>query len=76
MRGQINHLLKRERKRQFWTTKEAAELAGVSNLTYIRWEQGTQLPHLSSLKLLCEAFRTTPECLGFSDLVNADGKDS
>jgi transcriptional regulator with XRE-family HTH domain len=70
MRTEINFRLRRARVRQLWTIKQAAARVGVSPQTYIRWELGTQLPHLSSLDLLCQAFRARPEDLGFGELVN------
>lgn len=69
MKNHLNHKLRQARLRRYWTMKQAAVRIGVSFQTYIRWELGTQVPHLSSLELLCEAFNMTPEELGFDDLI-------
>ena len=65
MKKQINSQLRKARRRHLWTIKQAAARVGVSPLTYIRWEHGVQAPQLSSLSLLCQAFKARPEDLGF-----------
>lgn len=65
----LNVLLRQARLKRTWTMKQAAVRIGVGLPTYIRWEMGTQAPHLSSLTLLCDAFNMTPEELGFADLI-------
>ncbi len=67
--SQLNHKLRQARLRRYWTIKQAAIRIGVSFQTYIRWELGTQVPHLSSLEMLCVVFNMTPEELGFGDLI-------
>lgn len=66
----MNRMLRQARLRRVWTIKQASVHVGVSFQTYIRWELGTQVPHLSSLAQLCEAFNMDPEELGYGDLVN------
>lgn len=63
--AQTNLQLKKARMRRFWTIQQTAALIGVSFQTYIRWEHGTQLPRLGSLKMLCNTFGAKPEDLGF-----------
>ena len=61
-----NKKLKQARLKRLWTIEDAANEVGVSLQTFSRWERGLQRPHLSTMKLLCEAFdNTTPEELGF-----------
>ncbi|TMC22121.1 MAG: helix-turn-helix transcriptional regulator [Chloroflexi bacterium] len=69
----VNSLLRKARKRRFWTIEQAAALVGVSYQTFIRWEHGIQNPQLDSLQALCHAFKATPKALGFGPLV--DGND-
>jgi len=64
-----NELLTAARLENCWTLAIAAEKANVSIEAYSRWEYGTQIPRLSSLKLLCDAFGKTAEELGFGFLV-------
>jgi transcriptional regulator with XRE-family HTH domain len=47
----------------------AAERVGVSWLTYSRWERGESKPHLSTLAMLCKAFKMSAEDLGFEQFV-------
>jgi DNA-binding XRE family transcriptional regulator len=74
--AEINVRLKRARARRFWTIQQAAELIGVSFQTYIRWEHGTQVPHFSSLEMLCKTFGAKPEDLGFSELIGGNDDKS
>ncbi len=67
----VNENLRQARKKHLWTLQQAAIRAGVSFQTYIRWEHGTQKPHLSTLATLCNAFDMTAEELGFGELVGA-----
>lgn len=67
--GHINYQLRLARLSHTWTIKRAAIEVGVSPQAYIRWELGTQVPHLSSLEMLCKAFRMKPDELGFGRLV-------
>ncbi len=64
-----NELLTAARLENCWTLAMAAEKANVSIEAYSRWEYGTQVPRLSSLKLLCDAFGKTAEELGFGFLI-------
>ncbi|GCF06869.1 helix-turn-helix transcriptional regulator [Dictyobacter arantiisoli] len=63
----MNTKLRAARIQKRWSQERASEYAEVSERTYLRWEQGTQQPRLSSLDLLCQAFQATPEELGFED---------
>jgi DNA-binding XRE family transcriptional regulator/tetratricopeptide (TPR) repeat protein len=65
----FNHKLKAAREKRLLTMAKAAEAVGVSEQTWSRWERGTSTPHLSTLKMLCEAFGATAEELGFGHLV-------
>jgi DNA-binding XRE family transcriptional regulator len=65
----INMKLRVARKRNMWTLSEIADMVGVSPQTYQRWERGTQDPHLSSLRKLCEVFQRDAIDLGFGHLV-------
>jgi transcriptional regulator with XRE-family HTH domain/tetratricopeptide (TPR) repeat protein len=64
-----NELLREARLEKCWTLTVAAEKANVSIEAYSRWEYGTQVPRLSSLKLLCDAFGKTAGELGFGFLI-------
>lgn len=65
----VNIRLRAARKRKMWTLSEVADMVGVSPQTYQRWERGTQAPHLSSLRRLCEVFQEDPIELGFGRLI-------
>lgn len=67
-RDKPNDKLRYARRRKMWTIAQAAGRVGISSVAYQRWEKGTQKPHLSTLKLLCDTFEATPEELGFGDL--------
>ena len=60
-----NEILKAARLEKCWTLADAAEQANVSIEAYSRWEYGIQEPRLSSLRLLCDAFKKSPKELGF-----------
>jgi transcriptional regulator with XRE-family HTH domain len=45
----MNEKLRNARNDRRWTVSQAAERVGISRTTYIRWEQGTQIPHDSTL---------------------------
>ena len=66
----INSSLRRARLSHLYSIKMAARQVGVSQTTYIRWEQGEQQPHLVNLQMLCDAFGLPPEELGYGHLVN------
>lgn len=61
----VNRKLQQERDKRHWSIDEASARIGVSRLTYIRWEQGRQTPHGSSLRLACRAFELPANQLGF-----------
>ena len=54
-----------------WTQEKAAEKIGVSRVAYARWEEKNVIPHLSTISMVCEAFKMTPEQLGFRKATNA-----
>lgn len=56
-------IVAREERR--WTQEKAAEKIGVSRITYTRWEEQGVIPRLSTMGMACEAFKLTPEQLGF-----------
>lgn len=62
-----NQKLIQARKQRHWTQEQASEKIGVSVGTYRRWEAGTQLPHPSTLALVCEAFNMSDYDLGFPE---------
>jgi len=62
----MNERLRQHRARKRWTQEEAAENIGIARKTYIEWEQGNQLPHMSTLNLACDTFQASPEDLGYS----------
>lgn len=66
MYSKINRRLRAARLERFWTIEEAAQEVGVCAQTYLRWEQYKQMPHISSLELLCKTFCKSPEELGYS----------
>lgn len=61
----MNEKLRQARIGRRWSTDYAARRIGIGRTTYIRWEQGTQTPHDSSLMLACKVFNLSPEQLGF-----------
>jgi DNA-binding XRE family transcriptional regulator len=63
----MNQKLLRARRKRFWTQEEASAKVNVAVGTYRRWEQGTQLPHTSTLALLCQTFELPTADLGFPD---------
>src|SRR5207245_2275604 len=66
----LNQKLRVAREKKLWTMAEAAEAIGISEQTYSRWENGTRQPHISSLKMLCQAFEAPPGELGYSHLIS------
>ena len=61
----MNEKLRLARLNRHWSVEKAAERIGISRLTYIRWEKGAQIPHISSVLLACDAFKLSAEELGF-----------
>src|SRR5437588_13068063 len=60
-----NEKLITAREEREWTQEKAAEKIGVSRVTYARWEEKGVIPHLSTLRMACEAFKMTSAQLGF-----------
>ena len=66
MRKTINRKLQAARKAKCWSLEDAAREVRVSVATFCRWEHYQQMPHPSSMALLCKAFNVaTPRDLGF-----------
>jgi len=65
-----NQMLRAAREKKLWTMVQAAEAIGVTEQTYSRWENGIRKPHLSTLKMLCQAFEASPGELGYDHLVS------
>jgi transcriptional regulator with XRE-family HTH domain len=63
----VNTRLRNARLARGWTQEQTADRAKIGRTTYIRLEQGTQQPHESTMKLLCEIFGLSPQELGFSE---------
>ena len=64
----MNQQLLTARKEKGWSIEVASARVGVSRVTYSRWENGHQEPQPTVLKMLCEAFNTSAEDLGYSHL--------
>lgn len=65
-----NEKLITAREERRWTQEKAAEKVGVSRVAYARWEEKGIIPHLSTINMVCNAFKMTPESLGFREPVN------
>lgn len=61
----VNQKLKFARMRKHWSITAASEKVGVDRVTFSRWERGEQVPHPTTLEMLCQAFNSSPEDLGF-----------
>lgn len=61
----VNEKLRQARIDRRWSIDYVARRIGIGRTTYIRWEQGTQIPHDSSVMMACKAFNLSPEQLGF-----------
>ncbi len=68
----MNEKLRQARNRRHWSLDEAAKRIGVTRLTVIRWEKGTQIPRGSSLTMACDAFDLPAEQLGFGEEVSGE----
>src|ERR1700692_4837781 len=64
-----NEQLETARMHKRWSVALASEKAGVSINTFNRWERGLQIPQLSTLDQVCNAFDMSPEDLGFGHVV-------
>jgi transcriptional regulator with XRE-family HTH domain len=62
---QVNYKLRSAREQKHWSMEAAAAAVGVAKTTYLRWENGEQRPHGSTLELLCRAFGMTDDALGY-----------
>lgn len=71
----VNEKLRNARLKQRWTQEVAAAKIGVARKTYLKWEQGEQVPHLTTLDMACEAFGLSPEELGFEHPSMPSGED-
>ena len=45
------------------TQKDLADLIGVSDRTISKWENGTTVPDLETIKRLCKALGTSPDSI-------------
>jgi tetratricopeptide (TPR) repeat protein/transcriptional regulator with XRE-family HTH domain len=68
-----NIKLKDARLKRFFSLVEAGNLIGVHRNTLRSWEAGIRQPHISSIKLLCEAYKATPEEVGLEQLLHLKG---
>jgi transcriptional regulator with XRE-family HTH domain len=66
-----NEQLEAARMHKRWSVNVASEKVGVSVNTFNRWERGLQIPHLSTLDMVCRAFDMSPEELGFEQALIA-----
>ena len=71
-----NEKLITARKERRWTQEKAAEKIGVSRVAYARWEEQGVIPHLSTISMACEAFKMTPQQLGFRKSAGSQGLES
>lgn len=62
-----NQKLLQARAQRHWTQEQAAARIGIGISTYRRWESGAQLPHASTLVLLCDTFKMSARDLGFPE---------
>lgn len=66
MRKTINRKLQAARRAKCWSLEDAAREMGVSVTAIWRWEHYQQMPHPSSMAMLCKTFNVaTPRDLGF-----------
>src|SRR5258706_3150675 len=71
-----NEKLITAREERGWTQEKAAEKIGVSRVAYARWEEQGVIPHLSTISMACEAFKMTPQQLGFRKSAGSQGLES
>jgi transcriptional regulator with XRE-family HTH domain/tetratricopeptide (TPR) repeat protein len=69
-----NRDLEAARLKKRWSVEVASKKVGVSVNTFNRWERGLQLPHLTTLDRLCNAFEMSSEDLGFANVIRAKRK--
>lgn len=60
-----NKKLVEAREQRHWTQEVAAEKIEVSRVAYARWEEQGIIPRPWAIKKACEAFKMSPEQLGF-----------
>lgn len=65
-----NEKLRRARLEKRWSVTTASRHVGVSTNTFSRWEQGVQIPQLTTLNQLLEAFDRSAEELGFGFVIS------
>jgi transcriptional regulator with XRE-family HTH domain/tetratricopeptide (TPR) repeat protein len=65
-----NEKLQRARLEKRWSVMVASRKAGVSTNTFNRWERGLQVPQLTTLNQLMEAFALSADDLGFGFVVS------
>lgn len=69
-----NEKLRRARLEKRWSVTAASQHVGVSTNTFSRWEQGLQIPQLTTLNQLMEAFERSAEELGFGFVISPQTK--
>ncbi len=69
-----NEKLQRARLEKRWSVTAASRQVGVSTNTFSRWEQGLQIPQLTTLNQLMEAFEMSAEELGFGFVISPQAK--
>jgi tetratricopeptide (TPR) repeat protein len=65
-----NEKLHRARLEKCWSVVAASREVGVSTNTFNRWERGLQIPQLTTLNQLMEAFAMSAEDLGFGFVIS------
>jgi transcriptional regulator with XRE-family HTH domain len=65
-----NEKLQRARLAKRWSVTVASRQVGVSTNTFNRWERGLQIPQLTTLDQLMEAFAMSAQDLGFGFVIS------
>ncbi len=65
-----NEKLQRARLAKRWSMTVASRQVGVSTNTFNRWERGLQIPQLTTLDQLMEAFAMSAQDLGFGFVIS------
>jgi DNA-binding XRE family transcriptional regulator len=65
-----NEKLQRARLAKRWSVTVASRQVGVSTNTFNRWERGLQIPQLTTLDQLMDAFEMSAQDLGFGFVIS------
>jgi transcriptional regulator with XRE-family HTH domain len=65
LKKDTNGMLRAARLSRQWTAEFVSEQVGVRLSTYMRWEEGVQIPRFASLDALCKIFSMSVVELGF-----------